>query len=261
MNKTERHQIILDYMHKNGKKGEIEELVKTCGVTNETIRKDLIQLEKKNLIRRVLGGAVLVEEFDEKTFNNRYWEKLDLKNQIAAAAVSLINDRDFIALDSGTTTFCLAKKLQKNVTVLTNSLDIARELAVAEGVRCFVAGGELRERNMSMTGETTEKIVGSYRVSKCFLTSEGVGLGYGMMDAHESESRVKRAMMSSAEKIYLLADHTKFSILTPIVTAPLERLTGIITDSQIDPKIVNAYEKAGIPMIVADPDGSEKQLE
>ena len=82
-----------------------------------------------------------------------------------------------------------------------------------------------------------------------------------MMDAHESESRVKRAMMSAAEKIYLLADHTKFSILTPIVTAPLERLTGIITDSQIDPKIVNAYEKAGIPMIVADPDGSEKQLE
>ncbi|MEG1882480.1 MAG: DeoR/GlpR family DNA-binding transcription regulator, partial [Clostridia bacterium] len=203
---------------------------------------------------RVLGGAVLYEKIDERPFLKRYNENIKLKMEIAKTVSTMIEDKDFISLDSGSTNLCLGMNFPKRVvSVLTNSLDIAKELSKHEHVRVFVAGGELREKNMSMTGEGTEQFVRNYRVKKVFLTSEGVGIDYGIMDAHESESRVKRAMMSIANERYLLVDHTKFSVITPICTAPLKELTAIITDSEINPDIVERYTDEGIKIIVSDP--------
>jgi len=237
----------------NNKSATIEKLKEICCVTNETIRKDLIELEARHKVCRVLGGAVLFEKIDERPFLSRYSENLKQKLEIAKTVALMIEDRDFIAMDSGSTNLCFVNNFPRRaVSVLTNSLDIAKELTKHENVRVFVAGGELREKNMSMTGEATERLIRGYHVKKVFLTSEGVSLEYGIMDAHESESRVKRAMMSIADESYLLVDHTKFLAITPICIAAVKDLTAIITDSEIDPEIVARYTKAGIRVIVAE---------
>ena len=253
MDKTERHQKILDYMLYNNKSATIEKLKDICGVTSETIRKDLIELEERQKVCRVLGGAVLYEKIDERPFLNRYRENLKQKLEIARTVAAMIEDRDFIALDSGSTNLCLVMNFPKRqVSVLTNSLDIAKELSKQEDVRVFVAGGELRETNMSMTGEATERLITNYHVKKVFLTSEGVSLNYGIMDAYEPESRVKRVMMSIATERYLVVDHTKFSVITPVCTASIKDLTAIITDSEIDKEVVKQYTQAGIKVIVSE---------
>ena len=253
MTKAERQDKILGFMAYNNKTATIEQLKEICGVTSETIRKDLIEMEEQRKIYRVLSGAVLYEKVDERPFLKRYKENLKSKMEIAKCVASLIEDKDFIALDSGSTNLCLGMNFPaKEISVLTNSLDIARELSKHDRLRVFVAGGELREKNMSMTGQATETVISSYRVKKAFLTSEGVGLDYGIMDAHESESRVKKAMMAIASEKYLLVDHTKFSVITPICISPVTELTAIITDSDVDKDIVRSYQEAGIRMIIAD---------
>lgn len=254
MNKVERQQKILEFMLSNEKAATTDELREICSVTNETIRKDLIEMEQQEKIRRVLGGAVLFERTDERLLQKRLYENLKAKREIAAAALALVRDRDFVCLDSGSTNLCLAMNFcNRNISVLTNSLNTAQELSKNSGARVFVAGGELREKNMSMTGLVTEEMIKSYRVRKAFLTCEGIDPDFGMMDAHESESRVKRAMISISKEVYLLADHSKFSVVTAICTAPLSSLTAIVTDSETDPKILETYREAGIRVIVADP--------
>jgi len=253
MAKAERHNKILDFMLYNNNTATLEQLRELCNVTNETIRKDLVEMEKQRKVYRILGGAVLYGNSEERPVLQRYQENYTLKMAIAQKAASLVADGDFIALDSGTTNLCLAMCLaRKEIYVLTNSLDIARELSKNEKARLFVAGGELRVKNMSMTGQATEDLIRNYRVTKAFLTSEGIGLDYGMMDAKESESRVKRAMMSIATNNYLLTDHTKFSVVTPVRTSPLNALTAIVTDSEVNPSTVEEYKKSGIHLIVAD---------
>lgn len=255
MNKAERQQKIIEYMLGNDKAATTDELREICSVTNETIRKDLIEMEQQRKICRVLGGAVLYERTGERLLQKRLYENLKAKQEIASAALKLVQDKDFVCLDSGSTNLCLATRFpeEKSISVLTNSLNIVQELSKRGNVRVFVAGGELREKNMSMTGTSTEAMVHSYRVRKVFLTSEGVDLDFGVMDAHESESRVKQAMMSISKEVYLLVDHSKFSVMTAICTAPLSSLTAIVTDSEINPKILKTYRDAGIRVIVADP--------
>lgn len=253
MNKAQRHQKIIDFMRRNGEAATAEELREICAVTNETIRKDLIEMERQKKIRRVLGGAVLYEKTSERLLQNRYYENLKVKQEIAATVVKLVQEKDFICMDSGSTNLCVAMNFGKtSASVLTNSLHIAQELSKNENIRVFVAGGELRGRNMSMTGINTENTVLNYRVRKVFLTCEGVDIDFGIMDAHESESRVKRAMMSVGKEVYLLADHTKFSVVTAICTAPLREITAIITDSEIDPEILRSYRQAGVNVIVSE---------
>lgn len=249
MKKSDRHLAILSYMKRNSQKADIDELAVLFQVTGETIRKDFIELENQHLIRRVLGGAVLPEIHAETPFNRRYEEHLDLKTEIAVIASRFIEERDFISMDSGTTNYCLAKSFpKKKVSILTNSLDIATELIHKDNIRVFIAGGELREQNMSMTGENAEKAICNYRVRKCFLTAEGIGLD-GIMDGHESEARIKKTMLEHADEKYLLVDHTKFSVLTPIVISSPQNLTAILTDSQIDPAIVRQYADHNIRII------------
>lgn len=253
MNKAQRHQKILAFMQQNNEAATAEELRNICCVTSETIRKDLIEMEAQKKIRRILGGAVLYDKTSERLLQNRYYENLKAKKEIAATVAKLVQEKDFICMDSGSTNLCVAMSMgQFNISVLTNSLHIAQELSKNENIRVFVAGGELRGRNMSMTGVNTENTVMNYRVRKVFLTSEGVDLDFGIMDGHESESRVKRAMMSVGKEVYLLADHTKFSVVTAICTAPLQEITAIITDSEIDPEILHSYQQAGIRVIVSE---------
>lgn len=254
MTKAERQREILDYMKNHDKTVTIEQLKQLYQVTTETLRKDLIEMERAGVIYRVFGGAVLQEKIKEVPVLQRYQKHMDLKMEIAREATRLISDRDFIALDSGSTNLCFAMSFpeETQISVLTNSCDIARALCEKTQARILMTGGQLRARNMSMTGEVAEDVLHKYRVSKVFLTCAGVGLNYGVMDAHESESRVKKAMVQIASEKYLLADHTKFEGVTPITVCPLESLTAIITDSKIDREIVERYRQAGIRMIVAE---------
>lgn len=253
MTKTERQREILEYMKSRDNTVTIEELKKIYRVTNETLRKDLIEMEQSGAIYRVFGGAVLQEKVKEVPFLQRYQEHMGAKMEIAREAVKLISDRDFIALDAGSTNLCFAMSFpeETQISVLTNSCDIARALCEKTQARVLMTGGQLRAKNMSMTGEVAEDVLQKYKVSKVFLTCAGVGLDYGVMDAHESESRVKKAMIRIASEKYLLVDHTKFEGVTPITVCPLESLTAIITDSGTDMQIVESYKQAGIRVIVA----------
>jgi DeoR family fructose operon transcriptional repressor len=97
----------------NNKSATIEKLKEICCVTNETIRKDLIELEARHKVCRVLGGAVLFEKIDERPFLSRYSENLKQKLEIAKTVALMIEDRDFIAMDSGSTNLCFVNKLPR----------------------------------------------------------------------------------------------------------------------------------------------------
>ena len=121
MNKAERQQRILEYIISHNKSASMEDLKRYCSVTSETIRKDLIEMEQQKKVCRVLGGAVLYERTGERLLQNRFYENLPAKREIAAAAARLICEKDLICLDSGSTNLCFAMNFpQVSASVLTN---------------------------------------------------------------------------------------------------------------------------------------------
>lgn len=232
----------------------VNELAKKFGVTVETIRRDLELLEKKNMLKRVYGGAISnASKSTERDYTVRESIKIDEKRAIARKTAELIHDGDSIVFDLGTTTLEVAKCLsdKKGLTCLTNSLTIGMELSRNPSTRVFMLGGKLRRGDFSTSGFMAESGLQNFRVDKAIIGVSGITVKNGVTDYHIEEANVRRKMISIAEKVILVADSSKFGISTFVQVCPLEQIQVIVTDWNISQEIVDSFKITKTQICVA----------
>jgi DeoR family fructose operon transcriptional repressor len=240
-----RYQRILELLQQQGTV-KVTELSERFGVTSKTIREDLEKLEEKALLKRIHGGAVSladgVESLLPLQIPNR--KHLNEKEAIAAHAVRYIRSGDIIALDAGSTTFEIARRIPNEpLTVLTNDLLIIRELAVKDQIRLVVPGG-YQQRNV-LVGNDTLDWLERLNVQKLFLSTTGVHEKYGFTLFNTELMHLKKAFIHIAKEVYGVADHSKFDKAALLTFAALDEIDVLITDDGIDNATQRRYEDEG----------------
>jgi DeoR/GlpR family transcriptional regulator of sugar metabolism len=179
---------------------------------------------------------------------------MDKKGIIADKALEFIESGDTIILDSGSTTTELAKKIRgkKNLTVITNALNIALLLGAEPGIEVIVTGGEFKPPTLSLTGQKTADFFKGLHVQKLFLATAGISLKAGLTYPSISDIVVKKAMIEAAETTYLIADSTKIGKAAFASLGALSLIDYIITDADIEKKHKQLFRDNEIELIIAN---------
>lgn len=247
----EERQIKILELLKDKSSIKVSELSTIFKVSESTIRRDLQEMEEKGLVARTHGGAVSKEKtifepsFQEKE-DKRHIEKLSI-GKIAAA---MIEDGDTIILDSGTTTLQLARCIKaKDITVITNSIDIASELSLRSNIEIILTGGALRISTRAMVGPITEDVLKNFKVDKAFIGANGISIEKGITTPNIMEAHIKKEMMKAASKVILAVDSSKFNQVSFAVISPVTAVDLIITSSDLNENIINEYKELGVEII------------
>lgn len=254
--KEQRQQLILETV-KDSRQVTVCELSQRFGVSHVTIRRDLRELAARGLLRRAHGGAILATPAPpEPPVIQRMVRAENCKECIGRAAAALVSDGDSVFIGSGSTTAYVARNLdgRKNLTVVTNALNIASKLATAQGVTIVVTGGMMRASELSLVGHIAEQSLREVRVDKAIMGMRAISLEAGMTNDYLPEVMTDRAIIEMAPELIVVADHTKFGKVASAYVAPVERITTLVTDSDTDRGTVARLEERGIRVIVADTD-------
>ncbi len=252
--KESRLQQILEVVRESGQ-ASVAELSRRFGVSDVTIRRDLRELAARGLLRRAHGGAVLAEPVPpEPPVIQRMSQEQAWKEAIGRAAAALVSDGESIFIGSGSTTAYVARHLRdrKNLTVVTNALNIATELASAEGVTVVVTGGMMRPSELSLVGHIAEQSLREVRVDKVIIGMRAISLEAGMTNDYLPEVMTDRTIIEMARELIVVADHTKFGKVASAYVAPVERITTLVTDPQTDPETLARLREMGVQVIVAN---------
>lgn len=249
----QRREKIFDLIREDGH-AKVLDLSKIFKVTEVTIRQDLEKLEEEGLVVREHGGAYLkniattVQNIE--LLNN---ENMAHKEAIARKAVEMINDGDTIILDSGSTVTEIAKLITgfKNLTVITNALNIALILGADPEINLILTGGEFKAPTLSLTGQKAADSLEGLHVDKLFLATAGIALKSGLTYPSISDIVVKRAMIESADVVYLVADSSKIGKSSFASLGALSLIDYVITDSKINEDYVDIFARHDIKMIVS----------
>lgn len=248
----ERYEKILTLIKKTGFV-RAADLNKMFSVSSETVRRDLENLEKEGFVKRVHGGAAL-EKNNRKypAFNYREKENEGEKREIADKALSFIKEGDSLALDCGTTTLELAKKLGNNfrkLTILTNSLKVLTVLSGMDEYTIILAGGVFRNNEYSLFGDMTEENLGQFRVDSAFLSVSGISLEEGITDLRFDELQTQKKMLEISANKIILAASSNFEKVCLLKMCSISNIDRIITDSNLNEDIYTKYSSAGIEII------------
>lgn len=250
---NKRREKIVEFLKEDGS-AKVAELAKLFKVTEVTVRQDLEKLEAQGLIIREHGGAFLKDiENHVKNFSLFNQENLDKKEMIANKCLEFIESGDTIILDSGSTTTEIAKKLvgYKNLTVITNALNIALMLGTESGIEVIMTGGEFKPPTLSLTGQKAADFFNGLNVQKLFLATAGISLKSGLTYPSISDLVVKKAMINAADITYLVADSTKIGKNSFASLGALSLIDYIVTDSGIEEKDKTLFKQNEIEVILA----------
>lgn len=244
MHALERIDFILGTL-KRDKVVLVTELSKQLNVSEETIRSDLKKLEKQEQLHRVHGGAYLNEGYGNETpFVVRNRILCAEKALIAQRCLPLIKNRETIFLDSSSTALNLAKALAesgKRLTVISNSLEIAKVFAYSNEVRLVILGGELNRSCSAFEGNLVTEQLAEYYISTAFVSCAGVNLQAGITDSVQGEAIVRKAALSRCYHSVLLADETKFQEGGPYVIANLAAIDYLVSDGLVAKSSPDVY--------------------
>lgn len=247
----ERRQHILGLIQRDGRV-LISDLSDALGISRITIRKDLDYLESKGLVRRSHGGALPLQgsAMLDPSLHEKEQKRWDEKLRIAKAASALVLEDMCIILDSGTTTTAIARELRRfrNLTVITNALNIATELA-GTGFEIILTGGILRENSSSLVGPLAEDALHEIHADLLFLGVDGFDIRSGVMTPNLLESRVNRAMIQAAERVVAVCDSTKFARRSLALIAPVSAIHSVITDNDLASEDLDALTGAGVEVV------------
>jgi len=238
-------------------KGQItvSELSRLFKISEVTIRNDLAHLEKQNMLIRARGGAIKIKFYRlgiDPSISDKQKEYLKEKQKIAKAAIKLIEDGDTIILDSGTTTTEIAKNLEqfKNLTIITNALNIAIILSEYEGFNVFMPGGILRKKSLSLVGVLADENFGKFYCDKLFLGVDGFDTNHGLSTPNSDEAHLNQIMIHMAKKVIVVTDSRKFLRRRFAFISPLSSIHVVITDSGIREEDKSRLEKNGVEVII-----------
>lgn len=230
----------------------IAELSQFLAVSDMTIRRDLALLEHQSILRRVHGGAVAIQQANgEKSFKYRTTRADPQKQIIGWLAAQLVSDGDRIILDAGTTTLQVAYNLtcKERLTVITNNLPVANELAQCADIVVILLGGIVKHNKSCTVGNMVRQSLSLLSADKYFLSATNFSIRMGAMETDMVETEVKQAMLRSANETILVADSSKFDISALIQVAPLKQITRIVSDDGLPAEAIRLIEAEGVEVI------------
>lgn len=231
MLQNERQEKILARLRQNGSV-KVTVLAKDMDISESTIRRDINELDRRGRLKKVFGGAVAINRDMspvETDVAQRTLINIREKDIIAEYAASMINDNDFVYIDAGTTTEKMIDYLdKKSVTYVTNGITHAKKL-IQRGFDAYVIGGLLRSSTEAVIGAAAIEAVQKYNFTKCFMGTNGIDTESGFTTPDIGEAAVKTAVMKKSYVSFVLADHTKFGLVSPVTFADIEEAC-VITD-------------------------------
>jgi DeoR family transcriptional regulator, aga operon transcriptional repressor len=244
----ERRRAILETLNREGRVLVLE-LAKRFETSQVTIRKDLEALDAHGLIHRTHGGALPAREGALEDPTLREKEKLhhQEKLRIAEAAARMVQEGQVVILDSGTTTTEIARALRnfRNLTIVTNAVNIAAELS-GTAVEVILTGGTLRKNSFSLVGPIAEETLHRLHADLLFLGVDGFDVQYGLSTPNLLEAKVNRVMVEIAKRKVAVCDSSKFGRRSLSLIAAPSALDEVITDRGIPKPDARALKKAGI---------------
>lgn len=252
--KSERHDKIIELLREKRMVKSIE-ISEQFGVSMETVRRDLEELESEGYLNRVYGGATLRHMFGvEPAYSGRGIKNYLEKKAIAAEAARLVEDGDTLIMDVGTTVLELAKNLQdkKGLTVFTNSVPAVLELVKNQSIRIFMIGGEIREGEVSSSGFLAEDMIRHFHVDKSFIGIGGISLKEGVCDYHVQEANLRRLFLKQAHMNIGLADYSKLGVTALNKICRPQDLDVLVTDSRADRRFVNQLRALDMQVVLAE---------
>ncbi|MET8580959.1 DeoR/GlpR family DNA-binding transcription regulator [Streptomyces collinus] len=249
----ERQQEILR-IARDGGRVDVLSLAEEFQVTAETIRRDLKALDRAGLVRRVHGGAIPAGRLDfEPDLTERESTAADEKDRIAKAALAELPVEGTLVLDAGTTVARLAAAipLEAALTVVTHSLPIAARLADHPGIQLHLVGGRVRHRTRAAVDAWALRAYAEIRADVAFVAANGFSVEHGLTTPDLAEAAVKRAAVSAARRVVLLADSAKHGQEHFARFGGLADVDLLITDNGLSPEDSAAIERGGTEVVRA----------
>ena len=232
----------------------ISDLSEQLGVSDMTIRRDLRKLERAGAVRVVHGGVSQPHgTLQTAGFVSRAERAADGKRRIAEYALRFVQKGDTIALDAGTTVYELAAALPDDFsgTIVTHSIPVISRMLTAQAGRVVGLGGELLRDSQAFVGPMTVEAMAHLRVRTVFLGAAAVD-GRGLYVSADVERPTKRALIGIADQVILLADAAKFREPAPVLLAPLNELSAVVTDAPLPEETAAMLAAAGVDLHVAE---------
>jgi DeoR family transcriptional regulator, aga operon transcriptional repressor len=250
---VERRALILEKLGADGQV-DVNALSSELKVSEVTIRNDLSRLEEKNMLIRARGGAIKLERVGlDSNLSDKSKLHYEEKKQIGRAAAQLVEEGDTIILDSGTTTLEIARNLHKlsDLTVITNALNVASQLAEHPATNVIIPGGFLRKNALSLVGTTAEESFRNFFCDKLFLAVDGFSTTHGLSTPNVEEAHLNRIMMAVSRQVIVVADSSKFLRRSFAFIAPVAEVDVVVTDAGIPAEDQKKLEDMGIQVIIA----------
>lgn len=249
---THRKQLILDTLKRDGQV-IAKDLSQQFGLSEDTIRRDLRELAEQGLLQRVHGGALPASP-SVVDLAGRKLLAPDAKLAIAKAAVKLIQPRQVIILDGGTTTQELVKQLPLDVelTVITHSPTIAVALIDHHKIDVIMLGGKLFKHSMVNIGAAAIEAISHIRADMYFMGVTGIHAFLGLSTGDLEEAYIKRALCAAAAETVVMASADKVNAASRYVIGPSTAINTLVTEVSIDNAILDTFTELGISVVIAN---------
>lgn len=251
---SERREQIIQRLRQQGSV-QVNDLSGLFGVSTVTIRNDLAFLEKQGIAVRAYGGALICDSHtpgSEPSVEDKSALNTAVKRSIARMAAELIKPGHRVILDSGTTTYEIARLMRQHTDVIamTNGMNVANALLEAEGVELLMTGGHLRRQSQSFYGDQAEQSLQNYHFDMLFLGVDAIDLERGVSTHNEDEARLNRRMCEVAERIIVVTDSTKFNCSSLHKIIDTQRIHTIIVDEGIPAESLQELHRCGVEVII-----------
>lgn len=231
----------------------VEDLAQRFGVTVQTIRRDLDGICRAGQLDRVHGGAVARGGVSNIDYAARARLNAAAKAAIGRACAARIPDNASLILNLGTTTEAVARELlhHRNLTVITNNMNVANILAYNPGCEVIVAGGALRRSDGGLVGELTVQMFQQFKVDVAVIGVSALDADGDLLDYDLAEVRVSKAIIAQARAVYLVADHSKLGRLAQARLASLAEVSVLFTDRALPDALARKAQAWGVDVVVA----------
>lgn len=247
----ERQMEIARIVEEQGR-ARVNELADRFGVSAVTIRKDLDALAESDRIIRTHGGAIAPRvRRSDLSFDARDRLQRDEKTAIGTAAADYVNNGESIVVDASTTALQMARELLRRdgwhgLTVVTNGIRAATELAGRDGVTVLLMGGRVRSGSLSIVGQLGDAVFDRINVQKAFVSATGFTFEEGLTEAREEEAQIKRAMIAAAHEVYALIDHSKWGRVASATFCEASAVNHVFTDTRAPAGMTRSLTDMGI---------------
>ncbi|AOR23305.1 DeoR/GlpR family DNA-binding transcription regulator [Clostridium taeniosporum] len=250
--RLKRLDLLEEYIYKY-KTVSLDKLCEEFKMSKNTIRRDVDILVNKGVIKKVYGGVTVNSQsnellpFEERTIKNN-----SAKIEIAKKAAKFIEDGDSIFIDSGTTTLNIVDYIdsKNNIALFTNSINVILKAIPHENIDIICLSGKFNRTTFSFTGLTSSDLLSSYNINKCFMACTGISLENGVTHTSPSEFKIKKMAVCKSHKKFLVADDSKFDIISLMTFCDVKDLDYIITNNYPSAKYIDYFNSYNIELIV-----------